>query len=287
MSQDLISKRLRNMLKDHLAGWSTLREIENEFDAADVPFLSDGTSNPMAGQRRTMVQGYYNGLNFEDPRDVRKFLTVVAVYMGKLEATFPKPRPWNPSPDRTPAQQEFESFQQQLARDGYKYAGGAIAPMTAASRLADAKAIAAQFDAAHINEQITRIEASVDSDPALAIGTAKELAESCFKTILSERTVAYANEPLPQLGKKVLKELRLVPDDIPEVAKGAQSIKVMLSNLATIIQGIAEIRSLYGTGHGKEGKAKGLSGRHARLVVGAAAALVTFVWQTHLEQRNA
>jgi hypothetical protein len=287
MGQDLISKRLRILLKDHLAGWSVLREIENEFEAAEVPFVPDENPSPMAGQRRIMVQGYYNGLNFQDPRDVRKFLDVVGVFMGNLERAFPEPRPWDQAPERTPGQIEFDGFQQQLARDGYAYAGGSIVPITAAGRLADAKAIAAQFDAAHINDQISRIEASIDTDPALAIGSAKELTESCFKTILSDRGISYSNENLPQLGKKVLKELKLVPEKIPEAAKGAESIRVLLSNLATIVQGIAELRGLYGTGHGKEGKSRGLSARHARLVVGAASALVTFVWQTHLEQSAA
>jgi hypothetical protein len=282
----LLSKRLRLLLKDHLAGWSVLREIENEFEAADVPLVPDAEPKPMEGQRRTLVQGYYNGLDFGNPADVRKFLDVLSVFMGKLERTFPDPAPWRSSIEPTPAEIEFNSLQQQLARDGYKYAGGTIVAITATSRLADAKAIAAQFDAAHIGDQIRRIEDSIDNDPALAIGTAKELTESCFKTILAERQIAYSNESLPQLGKKVLKTLCLVPEDIPESAKGAQSIKVMLSNLATIVQGVAEIRSLYGTGHGKEGSSKGLSGRHARLVVGAASALVTFVWQTHLEQRS-
>jgi hypothetical protein len=41
-------------------------------------------------------------------------------------------------------------------------------------------------------------------------------------------------------------------------------------------QGIAELRNHYGTGHGKAAGAKGLSSRHAKLAVGAAASLA--VW---------
>jgi hypothetical protein len=58
-----------------------------------------------------------------------------------------------------------------------------------------------------------------------------------------------------------------------------------LSNLATIVQGVAELRGLYGTGHGKDGKARGLQPRHARLAVGAASSLVTFAFQTHIETK--
>lgn len=152
-----------------------------------------------------------------------------------------------------------------------------------ALRLDDTKAHAAHFDAAHIADQIRRMESAITEDPALAIGTAKELAESCFKTILREREIAYDKEDLPQLGKKVFAALRLLPDDIHDAAKGAKTIKVMLSNLATVVQGVAEIRGLYGTGHGRDGKARGVSSRHARLAVGAATTLVNFAFETHLE----
>lgn len=276
-----LSRRLRNMLADYLAGSSTLREIENEFDAADITFMPSSAPSNL-GQRRSMVQGYYSGLNFSDARDVRKFLDVLSVFMAGIERSIPEPSPWNEGKDY-PQQGTFDAFQQQLGRDGYAYQDGRIVPVSAAARLTDAKAIAEKFDAAHISEQIHRIESSIDSDPALAIGTAKELVESCFKTILGERGVAYNKEDLPQLGRKVFASLKLLPDDVPEAAKGAQTIKVLLSNLATVVQGIAEMRGLYGTGHGKDGKVRGVSSRHARLAVGAASALVTFAFQTHLE----
>jgi len=48
---------------------------------------------------------------------------------------------------------------------------------------------------------------------------------------------------------------------------------------------LAELRGLYGTGHGKHGKASGLSPRHAKLAVGAAATLTTFLFETHMETK--
>lgn len=278
---DLISRRLRSMLMDHLSANSVLREIEIEFEAENIPF--DFPAKQVGGQRRSLVQGYYEQLDFANPADARRFLNVLAVFLGKIERTIRDPSPWGNDVSRD-ARQQLESFEEQLRRDGYAHDRGVIVPITAAARLADAKSIAAGFDAAHIHEQIQRIEASIDTDPSLAIGTAKELVESCFKTILTERGVAFAKtDDLPQLGKKVMKELKLVPDDVPDAAKGADTIRRMLSNMATIVQGIAEIRSLYGTGHGKDGRVKGLSPRHARLAVGSASTLVTFIFQTHLE----
>lgn len=274
MASELLSRRLRNLLTDYLAGASTLREIQDEFDAEGIEF--EKPREPVGGQRRTLLAGYYNTLDFNNPLDVRKFLNVLSVFMRGMER-------WAETSGERSA---LDGLMDRLRRDGYAYLSGTISPITAAARLADAKAIAADFDASHIAEQIHRIEASVDSDPALAIGTAKELTESCFKTILKEREIEYGKgDDLLDLGKKVFKELKLVADDIPEAAKGSATIKRVLMNLSTVVQGIAELRGLYGTGHGKDGSHRGLSPRHARLVVGAASAVVTFTFQTHLETR--
>ncbi|WP_428848607.1 abortive infection family protein [Shewanella marisflavi] len=73
---------------------------------------------------------------------------------------------------------------------------------------------------------------------------------------------------------------------MPDEAKAADSIRKLLSNLATVASGVAELRNKYGTGHGKEGNAKGLSSRHAKLAVGAASTLAVFLVETHREQSD-
>lgn len=134
----------------------------------------------------------------------------------------------------------------------------------------------------YVAQQITRMEAAVVNDPSLAIGTAKELVETCCKTILTERGVTFAkNADIPELVKLTSKALELTPDDIPDKAKAADTIKRLLSNLATITQGVAELRNHYGTGHGKAAGTKGLQARHAKLAVGAASTLAIFLAETH------
>ena len=141
-----------------------------------------------------------------------------------------------------------------------------------------------RIDSAHISQQLTRMEGAVDTDPELAIGTAKEFVESICKTILDERNVEHdKKDDLPALVKKTTKALNLTADDISDTAKAADTIKRMLSNLSTIVQCSAELRNAYGTGHGKsKSQAKsGLTPRHARLAVGAAATLGVFLYETH------
>ncbi len=147
---------------------------------------------------------------------------------------------------------------------------------------------AVTFDAKHLAEQIRRIELSLHSDPALAIGTAKELIETCCKTILAERGKALPGKPdIPELTKATLKELKLVPDGIEDAARGSDIVKRLLQNLGTIGNNLAELRGLYGTGHGKHALAETLTARHAKLAVGAASTLATFLFDTHRETPKA
>jgi hypothetical protein len=146
------------------------------------------------------------------------------------------------------------------------------------------KKTALVFDSRHLSEQIHRIEKSIDSDPALAIGSAKELVETCCKTILAQRGKTVSGTPdIPALTKDTLRELKLVPEDIPEAARGSEVLRRLLQNLGTIGNNLAELRSLYGTGHGRHGEFEGLKPRHARLAVGCASALATFLFDTHKE----
>ena len=92
------------------------------------------------------------------------------------------------------------------------------------------------------------------------------------------------NLEIPQLVKLTSKELKLTPHDIAEQAKAAETVKRLLSNLASITQGIAELRNRYGTGHGKAAKSKGLGPRHAKLAVGAASTLAVFLMETHIQR---
>jgi len=151
--------------------------------------------------------------------------------------------------------------------------------------LKDLSRSAVEFNAEYLANQILRMEQSVESDTALAIGTAKELIETCCRTILEERRKPVQGTPdIPALIKATLKELALVPEGVPEATKGREIIKRLLSNLSTIVQGLAELRGLYGTGHGKEGRTLSLKPRHAKLAVGAAATLATFLFETHKEK---
>jgi hypothetical protein len=200
--------------------------------------------------------------------------------------------------DRTEVQKLVQLFNEYLRHDGFQlverthlsgrpvYVGRHIG-VAATPGVVAAKETLAGMDPGYLSQQITRMEAAVTNDPSLAIGTAKELVETCCKTILTERGIQYSKgADLPELVKLTSKELELTPDDIPDKAKAAATIKRLLSNLATITQGVAELRNQYGTGHGKTARSKGLSARHAKLAVGAASTLAVFLTETHSERKK-
>ena len=133
----------------------------------------------------------------------------------------------------------------------------------------------------YVQLQLSRMEKSINDDPELAIGTAKELVEGVCRTILTNHGVAYSNsDDLPKVMKLTAKTLKLTRDDIPNQRPAAETIKRILSNFGSIVQSIAELRNDYGTGHGKPSHMVGLSPRHARLAAGAAATVVNFLRET-------
>lgn len=148
--------------------------------------------------------------------------------------------------------------------------------------LVRAKTVSDALNAAWMQKEIERLENSIEKDPALAIGTAKELVETCCKTILARRGVSVSkSSDLPTLTKELAKVLQLVPEGISDQSRGADTIRLILRNLSALTQYLAELRGLYGSGHGRDGQHRGLQARHARLAVGAAVAFIDFVTETH------
>jgi hypothetical protein len=138
------------------------------------------------------------------------------------------------------------------------------------------------LDADYVTQQINLMESSIENSPHISIGLAKELIETCCKSIFDERKENYDIKwDLPKLMKETTKLLKLTPDDIPNEAKAASSIKQILGSLSSVVQGIGEVRNEYGSGHGKDGKFIGLQPRHAKLAVGAASTLAIYLLETH------
>lgn len=145
-----------------------------------------------------------------------------------------------------------------------------------------AKGLKAKFSSDYLSRQIDLMVQMQTSDPTNAIGMAKELIESCCKTILDEKGITYTkNDDVPQLADKTMDALNLLPANIQPTDRGADAIKAVLGNLRAIPTKLAEIRNPFGSGHGKSASFKGLEVRHAKLAVGSSITFVDFIWSSY------
>lgn len=204
--RDLISKRTRTEFREHLVGF-TLREIDIEFGNED--FSADLTYEPpgLTGQRRTLVEQYYRTINFRDRAAATRLLSVFQAIVEKTKAY---------SPDHAAA------LAGHLRRDGVDVDAPAYRlPDDRNPHLEPLLGVADRLTAFELAGQIERMRAAIDADPALAIGTAKELVETTCKTILQDAGKPPASTlDLGNLVKAAMAELKLVPDDIDDRAKG-------------------------------------------------------------------
>lgn len=147
------------------------------------------------------------------------------------------------------------------------------------------KAVTATLNSDTLYEDLRRLERIGDSEPGEAIALAKEIVESCCKLILDDRNVEYSPKAeIPDLLKALRKEIKIMPEEIDENAKGAAEIRDILTSLGRIAHSLAPLRNAYGKGHGRGRGFKGLEPRHARLAIGAASTFVDFVLDRHIGQ---
>lgn len=280
--RDLISKKTRTEFREFLVG-STLREIENEFSSAGL--VPDRGFDPqLGGQRREFVEQYYHNVDFTNPSDVDKVLRVYEAVLGECESNLANPSAYG---DPVVLKREYDKLIGCVRRDGYDFVDGKLRPKGDTVAMRHLAATAQQLDAEYLAAQVDRLSEAVEQHPDLAIGQAKELVETCCKTILSESGEHGVDRlELVPLVKRTMAHLQLMPDDVSDTKKGAKTIKAILGNLAMVSQGMAELRNLYGTGHGKHAGHRQLPVRHARLAVGAATTLASFLFETHAERQR-
>lgn len=151
---------------------------------------------------------------------------------------------------------------------------------------ANASELAEKFSSEYLAKQIQLMLKMQTENPTDAIGKAKELIESCCKTILDNEKIAWdKNWDMGKLTGETLNLLRLTPKSIPDDDPVSENIKAVLGNLRGITTKLAEIRNPYGSGHGKSASFTGLDVRHAKLAVGCSITFVTFLRDTYEEGR--
>lgn len=150
-----------------------------------------------------------------------------------------------------------------------------------------AESVEEAFSSEYINKQMSIMLENQSTNPTEAIGKAKELIESCCKTILEQKGITINSKwDVGNLVDETMKLLEITPKHIPDTAKEATAIKAILGSLKGIASQIAIIRNAYGSGHGKSASYKGLEERHAKLAIGSSVTLVNFLWDSFVRMNK-
>lgn len=129
----------------------------------------------------------------------------------------------------------------------------------------------------YVSKQIKLMTQSIQQNPHLALGTAKELIETCCKYILKEQGVEYERDwDIQKLVKETNKIIELVPFEVENKEIAKISTGKILSGFSIIVHGITELRNSYGSGHGHEPNFKMIDEIYIKLAVSAAGELAIF-----------
>lgn len=126
-----------------------------------------------------------------------------------------------------------------------------------------------------LNEQLHRLQRA-DDDPALALGSAKDLLEAVAKFVLSELDWPIEkNADFGQLWYFARERLHILPQQVAADTPGANHIRAVLQNAWMIAEQVNALRNLQGTGHGRT-LPTGVTAELARLVVREACSVAEF-----------
>lgn len=185
-----------------------------------------------------------------------------------------------------------------LKRDGVRFEDGEIAadqlhlPDRAKGRLEAALPdFSSITDVEVLREHAQRMQhARLEADAPDAILAARELLESVCKMICEYYFVPVPQSPnAGQLYKLAAKSLGLDAKDISKADPAAEASRRVLSGLVRAVDGLGDLRTRVGRGHGRTASSPARQ-RHADLAVGAAATVALFLldtWQDRTEKERA
>lgn len=127
-----------------------------------------------------------------------------------------------------------------------------------------------------IEDQLARLRRATD-DPALLLGTAKEMLESTAKYVVDVFSVPYAAATdFEQLWFHARDRLGLHPKDVDVSQPGGQQVREILQSSWSIARMTNELRNIEGTGHGRT-LPSGMTAEMALLVVREACSVAQMV----------
>lgn len=102
-----------------------------------------------------------------------------------------------------------------------------------------------------IDDQLGRLRRATD-DPALLLGTAKEMLESTAKYVMEAYSVPYRpNSTFDEIWHHARDRLGLLPAQVDQTRAGGSQVREILQSSWSIARMANEVRNVEGTGHGR------------------------------------
>ena len=141
--------------------------------------------------------------------------------------------------------------------------------------------MAREKDLLGVETEFERIVASLDKDPPSAVTASCALLESLLKVYIEDEALEMpSDQSIKPLWNVVRKHIKFDPAVIQD-----ENLRKILSGLASIIDGIAALRTHKGSAHGQGKSGYKVKPRHARLAVHAASTVATFLLETWEERK--
>ena len=170
-----------------------------------------------------------------------------------------------------------EEMTRALASQGLAYGpGGHILGGATGAPSQSLDTIIRDRDLPAVRTEFDRALATVERDPPAAVTAACAIVESLCKVYIAENGLALpSDQAIRPLWRIVQEHLGLGPRSAV-----TDDLRQILGGLATVLNGVGDLRTHAGNAHGRGPQAFIVEPRHARLAVHAAHTLVNFVLET-------
>lgn len=252
--------RVMRLLSDQLTGTS-MREIDAVFDDQGIQLGPPQPRDNDESVRRERMRRHLATLDLDHAADAQR---LTAVLGDVLQTIIQDTSTGWASNDGL-----RDKWTRILREDGFDVdeTTGTVRLGRAGARLTE-HALNALPDPQSIQDHLRRLGDSVDTDPRLAVSTAKALIESTAKCVLTARGQTYTRAAkVPALVNAAQESLGLAPKAVSDEDR---ALRQALQSLVTLTQSVTELRNTVGIDHGAEEVPKWVRPRHARLVVGGA-----------------
>ncbi len=259
------------VVEEWLSNHLSHTEIDNlmeqyGFEYRDMPQLIN---------KLNKIRGYFRGADWSDGRTVKRFLDLLTRIFARMASSSYGSTALESNPG---AQRVMKVLAE---REGITWDGEKFHPPASAALIHTGEAVQ-EFNLTTLDAEVRRILGNITSDPEDTITSAKSLLESTCREVLScHGETPPRTADILDLLKAVFERLQLLPEGVDDEARGTDAMRKVIRSVTAAVQGLAELRNLYGDSHGKGPGHKGLEARHARLLAALACAVATFVLETH------